>query len=420
MAERLDQILAKTKRHGGAASVICLDLDHFKDVNDTLGHAVGDALLKSVTKRLKDTVRATDTLARLGGDEFVILQSDDDQPFAAESLCRRILQVVSEPHEIEGHEVSTSVSLGVSLAPVDSLDDNQLLRMADIAMYKAKKEGRNSFQFFETGMDTELQLRKTMERDLRAAIKNGEFEMHYQPLVKANGGAIEGVEALVRWNRPGFGMVAPSDFIPLAEETGLILPLGEWVLRTSCRQAKDWPDLFVAVNLSPAQFKQQELISLVKQILEETGLAPNRLELEITEGVLLEGTTSADITLNGLKGLGVRISMDDFGTGYSSLSYLQRFPFDKIKLDQSFIQDLGNSAEASAIVKTVLDLGKSLGMKTTAEGVETADQLEFLVNNGCDQIQGYYFSRPVPASQIQALLESESLIVVDFETAKSA
>ncbi|WP_394153353.1 EAL domain-containing protein [Loktanella salsilacus] len=406
MAERLDQNLAKIQRHGGAVSVICLDLDHFKEVNDTLGHAAGDALLKCVTKRLESTLRVTDTLARLGGDEFVIVQSDAIQPGGAEVLCRRILQVISEPFEVEGQSLYIGASLGVSLAPIDSLDPEQLLKNADVAMYRAKKDGRNNFRFFEAGMDAELQERKAMERDLRLAIQKNELEMYYQPLIGTQGQQIQGVEALVRWNRPGFGMVPPGDFIPLAEESGLIIPLGEWILRTSCLQAAEWPDLFVAVNLSPTQFKQQDLIGSVKQVLDDTGLAPDRLELEITEGVLLEQTAYSLMTLRGLQDLGVRIAMDDFGTGYSSLSYLQMFAFDKIKLDQSFVQELGKSSGATSIVRTVLDLGRSLGMVTTAEGVETADQRDYLTQQGCNQMQGYYFSKPVPAAEINALLES--------------
>ncbi|MBU0779241.1 MAG: EAL domain-containing protein [Alphaproteobacteria bacterium] len=404
MAERLDQNLAKIRRHGGAVSVICLDLDHFKEVNDTLGHAAGDSLLKSVTKRLESTLRITDTLARLGGDEFVIVQSEAIQPSGAEVLCRRILQVISEPFEVEGQNLYIGASLGVSLAPIDSLDPEQLLKNADVAMYRAKKDGRNSFRFFEAGMDAELQERKAMERDLRVAIQNNELEMYYQPLIETHGRAMQGVEALVRWNRPGFGMVPPGDFIPLAEETGLIIPLGDWILRTSCRQATEWPNLFVAVNLSPTQFKQQDLIGLVKQVLHDTGLTPNRLELEITEGVLLEQTAYSLMTLRGLQELGVRIAMDDFGTGYSSLSYLQMFAFDKIKLDQSFVQELGKSSGATSIVRTVLDLGRSLGMVTTAEGVETASQRDYLTQQGCNQMQGYLFSRPVPAAEIKNLL----------------
>lgn len=253
-------------------------------------------------------------------------------------------------------------------------------------------------------MDAELQERKAMERDLRVAIQNNELEMYYQPLIETHGRAMQGVEALVRWNRPGFGMVPPGDFIPLAEETGLIIPLGDWILRTSCRQATEWPNLFVAVNLSPTQFKQQDLIGLVKQVLHDTGLTPNRLELEITEGVLLEQTAYSLMTLRGLQELGVRIAMDDFGTGYSSLSYLQMFAFDKIKLDQSFVQELGKSSGATSIVRTVLDLGRSLGMVTTAEGVETASQRDYLTQQGCNQMQGYLFSRPVPAAEIKNLL----------------
>ncbi|WP_392337600.1 putative bifunctional diguanylate cyclase/phosphodiesterase [Loktanella salsilacus] len=278
------------------------------------------------------------------------------------------------------------------------------LKNADVAMYRAKKDGRNSFRFFEVGMDAELQERKAMERDLRVAIQNNELEMYYQPLIETHGRAMQGVEALVRWNRPGFGMVPPGDFIPLAEETGLIIPLGDWILRTSCRQATEWPNLFVAVNLSPTQFKQQDLIGLVKQVLHDTGLTPNRLELEITEGVLLEQTAYSLMTLRGLQELGVRIAMDDFGTGYSSLSYLQMFAFDKIKLDQSFVQELGKSSGATSIVRTVLDLGRSLGMVTTAEGVETASQRDYLTQQGCNQMQGYLFSRPVPAAEIKNLL----------------
>jgi diguanylate cyclase (GGDEF)-like protein len=404
MAERLDQNLAKILRHGGAVSVICLDLDHFKEVNDTLSHAAGDSLLKSVTKRLESTLRITATLARLGGDEFVIVQSEAIQPSGAEVLCRRILQVISEPFEVEGQNLYIGASLGVSLAPIDSLDPEQLLKNADVAMYRAKKDGRNSFRFFEAGMDAELQERKAMERDLRVAIQNNELEMYYQPLIETHGRAMQGVEALVRWNRPGFGMVPPGDFIPLAEETGLIIPLGDWILRTSCRQVTEWPNLFVAVNLSPTQFKQQDLIGLVKQVLHDTGLTPNRLELEITEGVLLEQSAYSLMTLRGLQELGVRIAMDAFGTGYSSLSYLQMFAFDKIKLDQSFVQELGKSSGATSIVRTVLDLGRSLGMVTTAEGVETASQRDYLTQQGCNQMQGYLFSRPVPAAEIKNLL----------------
>ncbi len=406
LAERLDQNLAGMKRQKTQVGVICIDLDRFKEVNDTLGHAAGDALLIEVANRLEGAVRATDTVARLGGDEFAIVQSDAQQPVDAEVLCRRLLEALAEPYEIDGQKVYTGASIGVAIAPADGEDHDALLKHADVAMYRAKKEGRNTYRFFETGMDAELQRRKAMEADLRVAIEQGQMEMYYQPLVASDGAGVIGVEALVRWHRPGFGMVSPAEFIPLAEETGLILPLGEWILRTSCRQAMDWPELFVAINLSPMQFRHQNLVELVRTILHETGLPPSRLELEITEGVLLQDTELAVAVLDGLKETGVRIAMDDFGTGYSSLSYLQRFDFDKIKLDQSFVRALGNTANSLAIVRTVLGLGKSLGIKTTAEGVETQAQLEFLRLEGCDQMQGYFFSKPVPADAVRALVSA--------------
>lgn len=410
LSERMTQDLRAVKRNGLSINLLCLDLDKFKEVNDTLGHAVGDKLLIQVAERLEGLVRAGDTVARLGGDEFAILQISDDQVSDAEHLSRRVLEAVAQGYDIDGQSVFVGVSIGISLTTPDQMDAGHLLKSADVAMYRAKKEGRNTYCFFEAGMDAELQHRKSMEADLRLAIQNDELEMHYQPIVRALDQKIIGVEALVRWNRSGHGMVMPSDFIPFAEETGLIIPLGEWILATSCREVLQWPGLFIAVNLSPVQFRQQNLIGLVDRVLQETGLTPHLLELEITEGVLLDDTDLALHVLDGLKELGVRVAMDDFGTGYSSLSYLQRFAFNKIKLDQSFINEIEMSDESATIIKTILALGESLGITTTAEGVETAEQLGFLTIEGCDQLQGYHFSKPLPANQVGDFLIASAVI----------
>jgi diguanylate cyclase (GGDEF)-like protein/PAS domain S-box-containing protein len=403
LRERMEEGLARVRRGQGLA-VLCLDLDQFKAVNDTLGHPVGDALLKAATQRIKECVRETDTVARLGGDEFTILQTIE-RPEQADALARRVIEALREPFDVEGHRVVIGTSVGVTCAPGDGLDPDVLLKSADMALYLAKANGRGTFRFFEPAMDARLQERRRLELDLRRALANAEFELYYQPLVDAQSSRIIGFEALLRWNHPDRGLVSPADFIPLAEEIGLIVPLGEWVLREACREAASWPGrVKVAVNLSPVQFRNPTLLHTVVSALGASGLSPLRLELEITESVLLHDSAATLTLLHQLRGLGVRIAMDDFGTGYSSLSYLRSFPFDKIKIDRSFVRELGEKADCLAIVRAVAGLGASLGITTTAEGIETPEQLDQVRAQGCTEVQGYLFSRPRPASEVPALL----------------
>jgi diguanylate cyclase (GGDEF)-like protein/PAS domain S-box-containing protein len=405
LRDRLDQALANADRESGRVAVMCLDLDHFKEVNDTLGHGAGDEILKEVAARLRDCVRGNDTVARLGGDEFSVVHLAINPAVEAQALCRRLIECFKTPFQVEGHELFIGVSIGVAIAPHDGTDHERLLKNADIALYRAKQAGRATFRFFEQAMDSELQARKALEHDLRQALAKNQLEMHYQPLVTIKGEDSIGVEALMRWRHPTRGIVPPMEFIPIAEETGLIIAIGEWALRQACTDAVAWPRLRVAVNLSPVQFKHHELVEMIKQVLAETRLDPARLELEITESVLLYDTSGALKVLSALKMLGIRIAMDDFGTGYSSLGYLNSFPFDKIKIDRSFIAELNGKEKANAIVKSVIGLGQSLEMVTTAEGVETLEQLKFLAEEGCEQVQGYYFGRPVPAQELVALIK---------------
>ncbi len=400
-AERLEQAVATVSRRGDVAAVLCVDLDRFKDVNDTLGHAAGDLLVKGCAERLQACVREIDTVARIGGDEFAIVQVSIEQPEGAQRLCRRVIETLAAPFDLDGHEVVITASVGVALIPMDGSIPGRLLQNADIALYRAKEEGRNTFRFFEAGMDARLQARKALERDLRLALARNELELYYQPKVDLGHDLLSGVEALVRWHHPERGLVPPGEFIGVAEETGLILMLGEWVLRHACVQATAWPELQMSVNISPVQFKQPNLIDAVRRAIADSHIEPERLELEVTEGVLLQNTEAAMTTLRQLKDLGVRIAMDDFGTGYSSLSYLQKFPFDKIKIDRSFVSALETRTDADAIVRAVVGLGHSLGIQTCAEGVETAEQLAFLKREGCDEVQGYYFGKPMPAPEFE-------------------
>ncbi|MDO9713563.1 bifunctional diguanylate cyclase/phosphodiesterase [Paracraurococcus lichenis] len=403
--QRLDEALARTRR-GANCALLCLDLDHFKEVNDTLGHPIGDALLKAVTARLLDSVRETDTVARLGGDEFAIVQIDAEQPTAATALAKRLVETLSTPFELDGHQVVVGTSIGIAMVPGDGEDADALLKNADLALYRAKAEGRGRWRFFEPEMDARMQLRRALEIDLRRALAMGEFELFYQPIVDVASRRVSGLEALIRWRHPERGLVPPDAFIPLAEEIGLIVPLGEWVLAEACRKAATWPGTpKVAVNLSPAQFASRGLVDAVTSALELSGLTPARLELEITETVMLQDTEATLATLHRLKALGVRVAMDDFGTGYSSLSYLQRFPFDKVKIDRSFIRGLEQSRQSDAIVGAVTDLCLGLDMTTTAEGVETEAQFEALHRKGCREAQGYLFSKPRPAGEIPNLLK---------------
>jgi diguanylate cyclase (GGDEF)-like protein len=390
-------------------SVLCLDLDHFKQVNDTLGHPVGDELLKCVAKRLHDCVQDSGLVSRIGGDEFAIVQTGIDRPQKSGQLASRIVDSLSTPFDVDGKYIVIGTSIGIAVGPGDGADPDQLLKNADVALYLAKGDGRGRHRFFEPEMDRRLQLRRSLELDLRSAIVNGEFELHYQPIFNLRTGAMSGFEALIRWNSPTRGLIAPMEFIPLAEETGLILPLGEWVLRTACAQAAAWSKpMNVAVNLSPMQFKSQNLVQLVFSALANSGLAPTRLELEITESVLLQNEASTLSILHQLRALGVRIAMDDFGTGYSSLAYLRSFPFDKIKIDRSFVRDMAKSEECVAIVRAIAGLARSLNIITVVEGIETAAQLEIVRSEGCDECQGYLLGRPMRETEVRSILDQET------------
>jgi diguanylate cyclase (GGDEF)-like protein len=402
--ERVETAVVHASR-ATAAAVLFLDLDHFKSVNDTLGHPVGDGLLCQVAERLSSCVRQMDTVARFGGDEFGVVQVGPDRVEDVAMLAQRIIDVLSEPYEVDGHRVIIGVSLGIAMACADGSDPDTLLKNADIALYRAKAEGRGVYRFFAPEMDARLQQRRKLELELHAALLNDEFELYYQPQLDLATNRICGFEALMRWNHPTRGLVNPYEFIWLTEEMGLIVPLGEWALRQACREAMLWPfDVRVAVNLSPVQFNRHDLVRRVTEALTGSGLPAQRLDLEITESVLLMHNVDNIGTLRELRALGVRISMDDFGTGYSSLSYLRSFPFDKIKIDQSFIRDLPHDKDAAAIVRAITALGASLGMVTVAEGVERPDQLARLREEGCAEVQGYLFSTPQPASEIPGLL----------------
>jgi diguanylate cyclase (GGDEF)-like protein len=402
--EQLEEALWRTKRNDHIA-VLCLDLDHFKGINDSLGHPIGDDLLREVAGRLTACVREGDTVCRLGGDEFAIVQIGSDRQTSPTTLASRLIEVVSAPYDIQGHQITIGVSIGVAVVPNDGSDPDQLLKNADLALYRAKEDGGGIFHFFEIGMDARAQARRLLEIDLRGALSRSEFLIYYQPIHDLKADRVVGFEALVRWNHPLRGMIAPLNFIPLAEETGLIVPLGDWVLRTACNDAAGWSqDVCVAVNLSPAQFKSRNLVPSVISALEDSGLSACRLELEITESVLLHDSDATLTTLHKLRSLGVRISMDDFGTGYSSLSYLRSFPFDKIKIDRSFVSELATRDDSMAIVRAVTGLGKSLGISTTAEGVETSEQLALLRLEGCTEVQGYLFSPPRPAEDVENML----------------
>ena len=390
---------------GMPAAVLCLDLDHFKETNDLLGHAAGDELLRQVAERMRGLIGVNDIMARLGGDEFAIIQNRTEQPAGSARLAERLIEVLSDPFDLCGSTATVGASIGICICePGADMEGARLLQRADLALYRAKSEGRGNYQFFEEEMNQRLIERKAIEADLRQAIAREELELHYQPQVDLATGEVLGVEALLRWHHPERGWVGPDRFIQLAEETGLILPLGDWVIRTACRQALVWPNLNFAINVSPVQFRHGDLLDSVRAALAQTGIDPSRLELEITEGVLLNNTEDVLDILNGLKALGVRIAMDDFGTGYSSLSYLRRFPFDKIKIDRSFVLDLGNGDQAESIMDAVISLGRSLGMASNAEGVETLDQVEFLRDRGCKEVQGFYFARPMTGSALQATL----------------
>ncbi len=406
---RLKRAMARADRAQTLLAVMFLDLDQFKEINDSLGHAVGDSVLKETALRLESCLRATDTVARLGGDEFTILLEDVRTVEEISRVGDKLLQAISERADVAGHELHLSTSIGITVYPLDDQGADTLLRNADLAMYHAKQEGRNNLQFYSHDMGERTEKRVDLLGRLRGAIARNELLLHYQPQVDVRSGGIIGVEALLRWNDPGRGLVPPMQFIPLAEDTGLIVPIGEWVLREACGQARRWLDaglgpLTMAVNLSPRQFRLKNLVERVSAILAETGLPPDRLELEITESTVMHRTEEAAASLRALHQLGVRIALDDFGTGYSSLAYLHRFPVNTLKVDQSFVRDIKSDRDDAAIVSTVITLARQMGLKALAEGVETEAQLAFLRARGCDSFQGYLFCRPQPAAEIEAFL----------------
>ena len=408
--EQLQRELERTRR-GEQLAVLYIDIDEFKSVNDSLGHPAGDELLKAVASRLRSCIRETDTVARLGGDEFAIVQTGIKQPSDVMELVKRIYEAIREPHECLGHQVATDASIGIALAPNDGTELDQLLKSADLAMSGAKADGRRTYRFFEPQMDACVRARRSLELDIRQAIAEGAFELHYQPIVNLGSNEIVGCEALLRWNHPVRGMISPAEFIPTAEETGLILQIGDWVLTTACAEATNWPPgIKLAVNISPVQFRSHAFSLEVANALATTGLSASRLELEITEAVLIRDDEAALAMLQHLRAIGVRIALDDFGTGYSSLSYLQRFPFDKTKIDRCFVNDIAEAEGSSSIVQAVINIARARNMTTTAEGVETERQREMLLSFGCTEMQGYLFSPAMPVAKIRMLLSRANSI----------
>jgi diguanylate cyclase (GGDEF)-like protein len=403
--ERMEEFLRIASRSGERVAVLCLDLDHFKNVNDTLGHPVGDALLGAVASRLHSCVRDGDLVARIGGDEFAVLSVSSNHPARAELIAQRIVQTICRPYEIDGQRAIVGVSIGIAVATDHHSSADVLLKNADMAMYRAKADGRNTYRFFKTEMDVQMQARRSIELDLREALAREQFVVWYQPFIDLTTNRVSGFEALLRWQHPEHGVIPPGHFISIAEELGLIGPIGEWVLRQACRDAAAWSDaLRVAVNLSPMQFRSDRLVEVVQDALGQAGLPSSRLELEITETALLQNNEAVLLALHRLRKLGVRTVLDDFGTGYSSLSYLRSFPFDKLKIDQSFVREMVTRPDCQAIVNSIADLARRLGMMTTAEGIETHEQLNQVRRAGCTEAQGYYFSPPQP---VPVLLPSE-------------
>jgi diguanylate cyclase (GGDEF)-like protein/PAS domain S-box-containing protein len=396
--ERMVSTIGLASVSGESFALLSMDLDRFKSVNDVFGHDIGDGLLREVARRLEAACQGA-FLSRLGGDEFAVITPAGTKPAAAEAIAERMLTALDSDIDINGHTLRVGLTIGIGLYPQDGVDPPTLVANTDAALFRAKSDMRGSIRFFEMSTDKQLREKRALQQDLHSAISRGELDLHYQPQAHIDG-EITGFEALVRWHHPRHGLVPPSAFVPLAEESGLIIPLGEWILRTACREAASWPrPLHIAINLSPVQFRHGDLPRLVHEILLETGLAPSRLELEITEGVLIDNFTRAVAVLRRLKGLGMRIAMDDFGTGYSSLSYLQSFPFDKMKIDQVFVANLGHSHQATTIIRAVIALGRGLNLPVVAEGVETDEQLRFLAAEGCSEFQGYLVGRPNPIEE---------------------
>jgi diguanylate cyclase (GGDEF)-like protein/PAS domain S-box-containing protein len=397
LQERLDIALDTAAQEGNAIAVVYIDLDRFKPVNDLHGHAIGDALLVQASKRILAEIRSTDTLARVGGDEFVMILTSQPQPEKASIIATRIIEALRRPFQVEGHRIEIGASIGVSLYPEDGADADTLMRAADAAMYRVKEEGRGTVRFYEAAMNAQLQARLQLEQELAGAAERGELVLHYQPIVNGVTGEVETFEALIRWVHPMRGMVSPMEFIPMAEECGLIDGIGRWVIEAACREAAGWSHPWrVSFNVSPRQFRHTDVCAALGDALRAHGIAPARVVVEVTEGILIEDADEAVATLNRLREMGVRIALDDFGTGYSSLSYLQLFQFDKFKIDKSFVRTLGESDRALTLTRTIVNLGHNLGLQVTAEGVETQAQLDILRSLGCDQIQGYLVARPAP------------------------
>ena len=413
--DRLKQVLSSANRHTDKAGLLFIDLDRFKNVNDSLGHLAGDELLRTAADRLDNCIRESDTVARLGGDEFVVILNEIKEPEDAAHVSQKILDALSDPFELDGHKISISSSIGISIYPDDGADSDTLIKNADTAMYHAKASGRNNFQFFTPGMNAKAFETLLMENELREAINKNEFMLYYQPKVSVASGKVVGMEALIRWKHAARGLVPPVQFIAVAEECGLIIEIGKWALREACAQNKKWQELGllhapVAVNISALQFHAGDLKSQVLQTLHDTGLAAHYLELEITEGIIMKETESTIATLASLKEIGVLLSIDDFGTGYSSLSYLNRFPVDTLKIDKSFINGITSNTGSAAITRTIITMGDAFGLTVIAEGVETAEQYAFLKRNGCDEIQGYYFSKPLPADEFTQYIALQGMI----------
>jgi diguanylate cyclase (GGDEF)-like protein/PAS domain S-box-containing protein len=407
--DRISQAIAAAKRHSKQLAVLFLDIDGFKHINDSLGHPVGDKLLRSISQRLLECVRGGDTVSRQGGDEFVVLLSELTQPRGAAIMAGRMLQAVAASHSVDVHELHVTASIGVSVYPDDGLNAETLIKNADTAMYQAKENGRQSYQFFTPSMNARAVERQSIEECLRRALERQEFELHYQPKIDMQTGAITGAEALLRWTHPVRGRVPPADFIPIAEDCGLIVPIGNWVLRNACEQARAWavaglPAISMAVNVSAMEFRNVGFLEGLFRVLGESGLDPRLLELELTESVLMKRVEATAAILHAVRSSGVKVALDDFGTGYSSLSYLRRFPLDSLKIDRSFVQQLVGGSDEAAIVTAVISMARSLRLRVVAEGVETLQELEFLCAHQCDEVQGYYFSRPVPAAQFAQLL----------------
>jgi len=407
--DRLEQLLSQNRRRASKMGIILIDLDGFKLVNETLGHEMGDELLKQSADRLSECVRAGDTVARLGGDEFIILMSELVDSNHAASLGQRVLDVVAEPFLLGDHEAYVSASLGITVYPDDGVKTTQLLRNADAAMYKAKERGKANFRFYTTDMNKNAQERLVLKNGLTKALGRGEFELLYQPKLDLAEDRVTGVEALMRWKSPDLGRVSPEQFIPILEETGHVVEVGEWAIRTACEQHLAWrkaglPPVRVAVNLSARQLRELDFVDMFRNIMQETGIGPDGLEVEITESMIMSDAENSVIAIKALHDAGIHVAMDDFGTGYSSLSYLKRFPIDTIKIDRSFVNDIATNPDDAEIIRTIISMGRTLNRKIVAEGVESEDQLKLLKEYRCDQIQGYYLSRPLPAHELQMFM----------------